>query len=87
MHVEDFILRTDTNGIENVEFVEDPTKTRQGGLKPNYRKTNPKMFAIGGVKCPVRLFKWYLSKRPDKMKDTGRFYLSAKKSFNLNDDV
>ena len=45
------------------------------------------MFSIGGKKCPVRLLKFYLSKRPETMKESGRFYLSEKKSFNVNDDV
>ena len=43
MRVEDFIFKEDKNGCEYVEFIEDPTKTRQGGLKPIQRKTNPKM--------------------------------------------
>ena len=58
------VLR-DINGCEYIEFLEDPTKTRQGGLRPNQRATNRKMSAVGGERCPARLFKMYLSKRPD----------------------
>jgi len=53
--IEDFVFHNDKHGYEYVEFIEDPTKTRQGGLKPKKRHTNPKMFANGGDRCPVRL--------------------------------
>ena len=86
MRVEDFILHNE-NGVEYVEFKENPTKTRQGGLKPKQRATNPKMFSIGGEKCPVRLFKLYLFKRPLEIQNCGRFYLTAKKFFNKNDET
>ncbi|XP_066911348.1 uncharacterized protein KIAA1958-like [Clytia hemisphaerica] len=87
MRVEDFIFKKDKNGCDFVEFIEDPTKTRQSGLKPIQRKTNPKMYAIGGERCPVRLLRLYLSKRPESIQESGRFYLTPKKSFNPNDDV
>ena len=43
MRVKDFIFKEDENGCEYVEFIEDPKKNGQGGLKPIQRKTNPKM--------------------------------------------
>ena len=62
MKVENFVVLCDINGCEYIKFLEDPTKTCQGGLGPNQRATNPKMFAVGGERCPIRLFKMYLSK-------------------------
>ena len=86
MRVEDFVFLNDIS-YEYIEFIDDPTKTRQGGLKPKQRATNPKMFAIGGDKCLVRLLKFYLSKRPLEIKNSGRFYLTPKKTFNQSDDI
>lgn len=45
------------------------------------------MYAIGGERCPVRLLRLYLSKRPESIQESGRFYLTPKISFNPNDDV
>ena len=61
MKVEDFVFCEDENGEEYLEFGEDPTKTRQSSLGSKQRITNPKMFPIGGDRCPVSLFKLYLS--------------------------
>ena len=80
------VLR-DINGCEYIEFSEDPTKTRQGGLRPNQRATNRKMFAVGGESCPARLFKMYLSKRPDNLKNSGRFYLTPKQNVLQTDEI
>ena len=85
MRVENVIVLRDING--HIEFLEDPTKTRQGGLRPNQRATNPKMFAVGGERCPVRLFKMYLSKRPDDLKTSGRFYLTPKQNVLQTDEI
>ena len=38
------------------------------------------MFAVGGEKCPGRLFKMCLSKQPGDLKNSGRFYLTPKQS-------
>ncbi|CAH3154921.1 unnamed protein product, partial [Porites lobata] len=45
MYVEDFAFSTDDNGIEFVTYEENPTKTRQGGLRKKRRVVQPKMFA------------------------------------------
>ena len=66
------------SGMRYIEFKENPTKTRQHGLHPNPRMTNPKMFAIGGDRCPVEIFDFFVSKRPADMKNSGRFYLYPK---------
>ena len=43
------------------------------------------MFATGGERCPVSLFKEYLSRRPQQMKTTGPFYLSV--NYNAKDEI
>ena len=46
-----------------IEFLEDPTKYRGGGLHAKQRVTDTKMFATGGERCPVSFFDFYISKR------------------------
>ncbi|KAL9975105.1 hypothetical protein ACROYT_G012221 [Oculina patagonica] len=77
MNVEDFTLNKDDSGNEFVTFAEGPTKTRQGGLRVQPRSVLPKMFATGDARCPVALFKHYLSKRPEDVKLSGPFYLAC----------
>ena len=76
MYVEDFAFSTDDNGIEFVTYEENPTKTRQGGLRKKRRVVQPKMFATGGQRCPVKLFKTFLERRPEEMRNSGPFYLA-----------
>jgi len=49
----------------------------QGGLNTKRRPVLPKMFATGGARCPVGLFKEFLSRRPPELRETGPFYLPA----------
>ena len=75
--MEDVIIRQREDGTEVVEFREGPTKTRSGGLTIRRRTTPQAMFSTdGGKSDPVRLFKLWLSKRPEGMKNTGPLYLS-----------
>lgn len=77
-YVEDFAIKQREDGSEIVEFKEGLTKTRSGGLRITHRKTPQTMFSTdGGCKDPVRLFKLWLSKRPEGMKDNGPLYLSV----------
>ncbi|CAH3149708.1 unnamed protein product, partial [Porites lobata] len=76
MYVEDFAFSTDDNGIEFVTYEENPTKTCQGGLRKKRRVVQPKMFATGGQRCPVKLFKTFLERRPEEMRNSGPFYLA-----------
>ena len=62
--------------IEYVTFKENPTKTRQGGLNSKRRQVLPKMFAAGVPRCPVGLFKDFLSRRPPELRESGPFYLA-----------
>ena len=77
MTVEDFSFGLDENNTEYVEFIENPTKTRQSGLSAKPRSFLPKMFATGGDKCPVTIFKEFLSRRPPEIRTTGPLYLSC----------
>ena len=76
MYIEDFAFSTDDSGIEFVTYEENPTKTRQGGLRKRRRVVQPKMFATGGQRCPVKLFKTFLERRPEEMRNSGPFYLA-----------
>ena len=85
--IENFQRKTDESGLVYIEYFEPPTKTRQHGLHPNLRITNPKMFEIpGNEKCPVKIFDFYVSKRPSVLQKTGRFYLSPKSVFSNDVD-
>jgi hypothetical protein len=77
MKMNDFRISRDDNGIEYVEFAEGPTKTRQSGLNTKQRSFQPRMFATGTDRCPVELFKEYVSRRPANMQYSGPFYLSV----------
>ena len=46
MRVENLVVLRDISGCEYVQFFEDPTKTRQSGLRPNRRTTDRKMFLL-----------------------------------------
>ena len=76
--VEDLVIRQQEDGTEAVEFREGPTKTQSSGLTIRRRTTPQIMYGTNGGKTdPVRLFKLWLSKRPEGMKDTGPLYLSV----------
>ena len=78
MKVYDFQLCKGNNGVEFVQFTEGQTKTRQGGLHTKHCDFQPRMFAVGGERCPVALFKPFVSCQPQNLKTTGPFYLSIK---------
>ena len=76
-YVEDFTVISHQDGSESVEFDENPTKTRSGGLRIHRRKTPQVMYSTdGGERDPICLFKRWLSKRPKGMEDNGPLYLS-----------
>ncbi|XP_078361597.1 uncharacterized protein KIAA1958-like [Oculina patagonica] len=77
MKVKDFCLQKDDGGNEFLTFSEGLTKTRQGGLSVKQRLVTPKMFATGGERCPIKLFKLYMERRPTEIKSQGPFYLSV----------
>ena len=77
MEVEDFAFFVDDCGTEHITFKEHPTKTRQGVLNTKCRSVLPKMVASGDPICPVELFKQYLNRRPQELRDRGPFYLAV----------
>ena len=87
MKVDDFQLYKDNNGVEFVQFTEGQTKTRQVGLHTKHRDFQPRMFAVGGERCPVALFKQFVSRWPQNLKTTGPFYLSIKTNRKPDDNV
>ena len=76
MFFEDFSFNKDNQGTEYETFEENPTKTRQGGLRKKRKTIQPKMFAPGGPRRPVQFFKTYLAHRPEEMQNSGPFYLA-----------
>ena len=80
MKMEDFQLCKNDEGVEFMQFTEGATKTRQGGLQSKNRDFQPRMFAIGGERCLVVLFKQFVKRRPLNMQWSGPFYLSVKRN-------
>ena len=76
MKIEDFVYKYDDENREYLTFSENATKTRQGGLRKKVRLVLPKMFATGGDNCPVALFREYIRRRPEELRESGPFYLS-----------
>ena len=73
--------------MEFVQFTEGPTKTRQGGLQSKNRDFQPRIFSVGGERCPVALFKQFVERRPLNMRWSGPFYLGIKRNRRLNDNI
>ena len=87
MRMEDFRISRGDDNTEFVEFAEGPTKTRQGGLNSKPRQFQPRMFKTGGERCPVKLFREFVSRRPQTMQECGPFYLSIKNNRRQGDDI
>ena len=73
--------------MEFVQFTEGPTKTRQGGLQSKNRDFQPRIFSVGGERCPVALFKQFVERRPLNMRWSGPFFLGIKRNRRLNDNI
>ena len=76
MTVSDFQIKNDDFGNEFVTFFEGIIKTRQGGLHEKHRLIQPTMFLTDTSRCPVSIFKLYLSKRVSQIRPSGPLYLS-----------
>ena len=75
--IDDFVFGIDENGCEYVMYDDSkPTKTRPGGLRKKKRSQIPRMYATGGDRCPVKLFKELLFHRPESLRTSGPLYLS-----------
>ena len=75
MYVDDFAVSTDNNGIELRTYEENPTKTRQGGLRNKGRVAKPKIFATGGQRCPGNCSKHFWNEDPNKCSTVVHFIL------------
>ena len=75
MRVEDFTFRKDESGTSYIVFSEGITKTRQSGLHQKNRLQVPKILETKSDRCPVKIFRKYLSKRPVELRNSGPFYL------------
>ena len=76
----DVKLKVDSNGKEFLEFNERLTKTRKGNSEGGSRAFAPKVFAMGGDKCPFFFCKIYRAHRPQAMNhDEAPFYLTPKR--------
>lgn len=68
-YLEDFQIIKGHDGTESVHFRENPTKTRSGDLRIRHHNTPQVMHSTdGGDRDTVRLYKLWLSKRPQRMK-------------------
>ena len=67
MTVSDFQFKKDDFGNEFVTLAEGITKARQSDFHEKHRLIQPKMFSTDTSRCPVNIFKFYLSKRPSQL--------------------
>ena len=72
--ITDFATGFDDEGNEYFTFSERRTKTRNEGLKPKEGQKKLKMFATSGLRCIVELFKQYKLRRPEQLRNKGKFY-------------
>ena len=72
------LCKTD-QGVEYLEFNERQTKTRTGADHRDVRPFAPKMFSTdGSEKDPVAVYKLFVQKKPEKMKDPDApFYIAV----------
>ena len=86
MKIEDFKVCYGIDGkVEIIEWMEGPTKTRQGGLNKKPRMVTQKLFRTGGKKCPVATYELLISKRPPELKFHGPLYLTPLRKNRLWD--
>ena len=76
MQAEDFSTQKDNNGTKYITFAKGITKIRQSRLHEKHRLTLLKMFTTM-ERCPIRIFKFYLSKRRLELRNNGPLYLSV----------
>ena len=86
MKVEDFTFKKH-DGFTYVTFSEGITKTRQSGFREKYRIQIQKMFETRNDRCPAKIFRIYLAKRPAELLILGPFYLAVihRALFSLKD--
>ena len=76
MKTEDFTFKKH-DGFTYVTFSDGIAKTRQSGLREKQRVQIPKMFETRNDRCPVKICRTYLAKRPAELRTSGPFYLTV----------
>ncbi|KXJ14551.1 EGF-like repeat and discoidin I-like domain-containing protein 3 [Exaiptasia diaphana] len=86
---EDSLLQKSTNGEEMLVWLgERGTKTRFGQEKGHQRAFQPKVYATGGERCPLRYYKLFAEHRPAEMNGPEcPFFLAIKSNRASNDPV
>lgn len=85
----DVQLQKASNGEEMLVWLnERGTKTRKGQEKGHQRAFQPKIYAIGGERCPVKFYKKFTVHRPREMNaPDSPFFLAVKHNRATNDPV
>ena len=63
--------------IEVLNMFASQTESFRSGLREKHRLEKPFMFENPNTVCPVKLFKYYISKRPAELRLTGPLYLAV----------
>lgn len=71
----DILVKKDENGDKYLEVVERLSKTRIGVGNP--RQFQPKVWGVGGDRCPVRIYEMYNSRKPLAMLEEGKPFYCA----------
>ena len=74
--VGDLKFQTADDGTEYIVFYEGIVKTRQSGLTDKSRPVPPKMFATNTERCPIKIIRSYLARRPLELRKCGPLYLT-----------
>ena len=77
IQIEDLKQIQDPAGnLAKVEWIEGPTKIRQGGLNRKPRAVTQKLFQTGETQCPISHFEKLLQKRHPGLYDSRPLYLT-----------
>ena len=74
--VGDLKFQTADDGTEYIVFYEGIVKTRQSGLTDKSRPVPPKVFATNTERCPIKIIRSYLARRPLELRKSGPLYLT-----------
>lgn len=79
LQLADIMMKKDpVDNRQYLEFSERLTKTRDGTKGKENRKVKPRLYENKSERCPIRLFKGYLLRRPENaMEPESSFYLTC----------
>ena len=72
MIITDFVTTTKVTNIS--PSVKDAPRPGMKVSSPKQVRIKPKMFATSGPRCIVELFRQYKLRRPEQLRNTGKFY-------------